>query len=250
MANKSLKKDVKKLFASSQKISGKNYDKSNLKGLPEPVRRYFQYALPENFPYISYARLKHKGHFRLKPEQSWKSIKGEEYFTAEKPGFVWFGKLPYFTGKDLYIRGEGNLKVKLFSFIKIVDKKGNKIDQGELLRWLGESPWFPTALLPSNKLKWKAVDENSARVILNYNSIEATGVFNFDEKGRITSFTTKRYKDGVLEKWTGYFKNYKDANGIKIPFKVEVEWNLETGNFKYVNFILSKIEYDKPEVFE
>ena len=30
--------------------------------------------------------------------------------------------------------------------MKIVDVKGKEVDQGELLRWLGEAPLFPTTL--------------------------------------------------------------------------------------------------------
>lgn len=245
-----IQKDVKKLFASSKDISSEIYTEDKIKNLPPPVQRYFKFAIPEDQPYISSVRLKHRGHFRLKPEQKWKAIEGQEYFTSPKPGFVWLGKLPFVSGKDSYIEGEGNLTIKLLSLIKIIDEKGEQLNQGELLRWLGESPWFPTALLPSDKLKWEPVDENRAKIILRDAGISVQGIFRFDKTGAITDFTAKRFKDGNLEKWTGHYKDYRKVSGFRIPHRVEVEWNFTSGDFPYARFFLTRIEYNKLTIFD
>jgi hypothetical protein len=39
----------------------------------------------------------------------------------------------------MYISDKGRFVVTLFGLIKIADGKGPSFDQGELLRWLGES---------------------------------------------------------------------------------------------------------------
>ena len=250
MAKSQLEKNVERLFSLSQDVSDKVYTFEQIKGLPDPVQRYFRYALQENQPYISYVRLKHGGNFRLKPEQKWMSIKGEEYFTIQKIGLVWFGKLPLFSATDLYIEGKGSLKAKLLSLIKVADVKGEKINQGELLRWLGESPWYPTALLPSENLTWEVINNNSAKAILTDKNITVEGVFYFNKQGQITHFTTKRYKEDSLENWTGYYRDYKEINGVQIPNNVEVVWNLESGDFSYAKFNITKIEYNNPSKFK
>jgi hypothetical protein len=169
---------------------------------------------------------------------------------VQKPGFVWLGKVPLFSAKDIYFDGKGNLKVKLLSLIKIVDVKGKEADQGELLRWVAETPWFPTGLLPSEKLKWEPIDSNSAKVIFTDKNLTVEGVFYFNEEGQITQFKTKRYKDNTLENWTGYYGDYKKVEGMQIPFYVEVVWNLESGDFSYAKFRVKKIEYNNPSKFE
>ena len=78
-----------------------------IKDLPIPVQRYLKYSLRENQSYISYVRLQHGGEFRA--SKSWVSIKGEEYFTVQKPGFVWSGKVPLFSAKDIYFNEEGQI---------------------------------------------------------------------------------------------------------------------------------------------
>ena len=186
-----LNKDIEKLFADSKNISGNVYTSNQIKDLPLPVQRYFKYSLKENQPYVSYARLQHGGEF--KASKNWVSIKGEEYFTVEKPGFVWSGKVPLFSAKDAYIGGTGNLKVKLLSLIKIVDAKGQETDQGELLRWLGEAPLFPTALLPSENLKWEPIDNDSAKVIFTDKNLTIEGVFCFNSSSEYPYFRIHLY---------------------------------------------------------
>ena len=243
-----LNKDIEKLFADSKNISGNVYTSNQIKDLPLPVQRYFKYSLKENQPYVSYARLQHGGEF--KASKNWVSIKGEEYFTVEKPGFVWSGKVPLFSAKDVYIGGTGNLKVKLLSLIKIVDAKGQETNQGELLRWLGEAPLFPTALLPSENLKWEPIDNDSAKVIFTDKNLTIEGVFCFNEEGQITQFKTKRYKDKTtLENFTGYYGDYRTVDGMKVPFYLEATWNLESGDFSYAKFKVTKIEYNNPSKF-
>ncbi len=99
MMKSELDKDIGKLFADSKNISDEVYTSNQIKDLPLPVQRYFKYSLKENQPYVSYARLQHGGEF--KASKNWVSIKGEEYFTVQKPGFVWFGRVPFFGLLDL-----------------------------------------------------------------------------------------------------------------------------------------------------
>ena len=81
-------KEVKTLFASSKNISNKTFEYTALFGLPEPVQRYFKHVIKNGQPYISYVRLKHSGQFKTDLKKDWVPIKGEQYFTAEKPGFI------------------------------------------------------------------------------------------------------------------------------------------------------------------
>jgi len=247
MMKSELDKDIEKLFTTSENISDKVYTSNQIKDLPIPVQRYFKYALEENQPYVSYARLQHGGDF--KASKNWVSIEGEEYFTVQKPGFVWSGKVLLFSAKDVYIDGTGNLKVKLLSLIKIVDAKGRETDQGELLRWLAEAPLFPTALLPSENLQWEPIDNNSAKVIFTDKNLTIEGVFYFNEEGQITQFKTKRYKDNTLENYTGYYGDYRTVDGMKVPFYLEAVWNLESGDLSYAKFKIDRIEYNNPSKF-
>jgi hypothetical protein len=249
MIQSRLKDNVITLFRLSKNISDKAIGFDQIENLPEPIRRYFKYALPKRNHFISYVRLKHDGVFRLKPDKKWMKIRGWEYVTTKKVGFVWLGRVPLFSATDLYINGKGKLEVKLFSIFTIMDTKGYKVDVGELLRWLGETPWYPTALLPSDRINYEIVDENSVKVTLTDGGRTVNGIFLINLKGQIIRFSAKRYKNNSLENWTGHYEDYKIVDGMKIPQVVKVTWNLPSGDFCYAKFRIRNIEYNKPELF-
>jgi len=169
MLRNQVENDIKSLFANSGKISDKIFTLDQLNGLPEPVHRYFQYSLKEGQSYISYVRLKHEGTIRQSAERGWIPARGEEY-TTQRPGFVWVAKASSFplfwlAAKDSYLMGKGDFQIKLLSLITVAEARDRETDEGEHMRWLAEALWFPTALLPSENLRWEAVDQNSAKAI-------------------------------------------------------------------------------------
>jgi hypothetical protein len=245
-----VKKEIKQLFSESRTTTGQSFSSKQLEGLPDPVQRYFNHVLREGQPYINFVRLKHDGQFKTDLKQDWIDIEGEQYFTAEKPGFVWLGKTALFSARDMFLAGHGGLKVKLFSVIKVAEGIGPKYDQGELLRWLGESAWFPTNLLPSKNLNWSPIDGNTALLTYKHNEQNISYKVSFNAVGEITQMETMRYMgEENLENWVGKYSDYQEINGIIIPTRAEGIWRLKSGDHSYANFKVKLIEYNKPELF-
>lgn len=243
--------EVKELFAQSKNISDKRFHLSQLDGLPDPVQRYFKHILKEGQPYISYARIKHDGQFKSGLKKDWMDIKGEQYATTEKPGFIWKGTTSRFIARDMYIAGKGRLIVTLFSLFNVVDAKGKeKYDMSELIRWLGESILYPTNLLPSDRLTWIHMDSTKAKFTYDYNGLSLFFIITFNEIGEITEMETKRYMDeNNLQTWIIKATQYKEINNMIIPLNFDVLWKLPAGDFSYAKFNITKIEYDRPEKF-
>ena len=186
---------VKELFTQSRNVSNKKFNHLQLSQLPEPVQRYFKHVLKDGQPYINYVRLKHDGKFKSDLKKEWVDIKGEQYFTTEKPGYIWKGKTAMFVARDMYIAGKGRLIATILSLINMVDLQGEQYDQGELLRWLAESVWLPTNLLPSKNLQWAAVDNETATLSFEYNGLSLFYIVNFNSLGEIAQMETQRYMD-------------------------------------------------------
>lgn len=241
-----VKNEIKGLFASSKNISHEVFTYDRLKGLPKPVQAYFKHVLKEGQPFISYARLRHDGQFKTGMDRDWVDIEGEEYFTAGSPGFVWIGRIPYVTARDMYLHGRGRLVVSLLSLIKIVDGTGENFDQGELLRWLTECVWMPTALLPNENLKWSPVNSESALLSFTHKGMKLFCIVYFNDRHEITRFVTKRYMIEKMETWSGLCGNYKEVMGVKIPARIEAVWNLKSGDFSYARFRVEEIEFNQP----
>jgi hypothetical protein len=243
-------REVKELFAQSKNMSDRLFYKAQLEGLPEPVQRYFNHILKEGQPYISYARIKHDGQFKTDLEKSWINITGEQYATTEKPGFIWKGTTTMFAARDMYISDKGRLIASLFSVYNVVDAKGEKYNEGELLRWLGESVLYPTSLLPNERLQWFPIDSNTAKLTFNYNGLSLFFKVTFNKIGEISEMETKRYMgDKNLETWVIKATKYKEINNVFIPTAFDVLWRLEKGDFSYAKFNVTVVEYNKPERF-
>lgn len=238
------------MFSGSKMLSGKRFSHHQLTDLPDPVQRYFKHVLKDGQPYISYARIKHDGQFKTGLNKKWINITGEQYATMEKPGFIWKGTTSMFTARDMYIAHKGRLVVSLFSLYNVVDVQGEEYDQGELLRWLGESVMYPTNLLPSDRVKWIEIDEKTVKLTFDYNGLALFFLITFNEIGEIIEMETKRYMDKkTLATWVIKMCNYKEMNGVVLPMSFEVLWRLEKGDFSYAKFNIQDIEYDNPIIY-
>ncbi|RLC96723.1 MAG: hypothetical protein DRI40_02360 [Chloroflexi bacterium] len=259
MFGRRLASEVRTLFSSSMGFSDKVFTRDQVRGLPPPTQRYLQYCLKEGQRYIAFARLKHGGSFRMGEGKKWLPIVGEEYFTTDPPGFIWRGRVKPFpviwiTGRDRYYQGKGNMLIKLFSLVTVADSKGEEMDQSSLVRWVAEAPWFPTALISSRYLGWEPVDDSSAKVVASYEGIGCSAVFRFNAQGQITQLSTQdRFRDvdgrPVRTGWTGYYRQYRDWNGVKVPTEVEVVWNLPGGDFSYARFQVTEGDHDNPSKY-
>jgi hypothetical protein len=248
---RNFEKNINLLYSNLINATENSFSYSQLEELPQPVQKYFKLAIPANQPYIRCVRLKHVGQFKTAPDKPSKDIIGEQYFITSSPGFIWKGKLGPVTAQDMYLVDKGKLSVSLLETFPIMKTEGETVDQGELLRWLGESVWFPTNLLPNDQLEWEPIDSATAKLIYNHNNLSIYFIVSFNEKGEITQLQTERYYKGKnLVTWIGHCSGYKMIHGFTIPTEIKATWKLNTGDHTYANFKLTEIEYDIPEKFK
>src|SRR5215204_2002242 len=72
---------------------GRHLDRSALETLPAPVRRYLSKAVGTRQAAARTAKLQQQGSFRPDLKGQWYEIRGEQYFTADPPGFIWWGRV-------------------------------------------------------------------------------------------------------------------------------------------------------------
>ncbi len=241
---------VKRVFSESKTNTQPPFTEKQIEGLPAPVQRYFKHVLKEGQPPISFVRLTHDGKFKSGLDKKWMNITGEQYFSTEKPGYIWKGTTAIFIARDFYISDHGGLIATLLSIFNVVDGSGKSFDRGELLRWLAESVWFPTNLLPSDRLQWKPVDDHSAQLIFNYKTLTLHFLVRFNELGEISEMeTTRNMEENKLETWICRMNNYQLVNNIRVPLECEALWRLQSGDVSYAQFRVTKIEYDQPLPF-
>jgi hypothetical protein len=257
--NNIFKQKVTKLFGSQSKGERKVVTEEDIRDLPEPVQRYLRYTGVIGRERTAFVRLKQTGAMRPKPDGKWFPLTAEEYYAVDNPGFVWKGCMaiaPLFsaTAQDMYLNGRGNMHVKLMSAINIVNAKGKEMDEASLMRYFNEMQWFPSSLV-SDKVKWEAIDANSAYATLTDRGMAVSALFCFDKEGKITNFIAERGRstDGgklVRTKWSTPISEYRTyGNGLRLPSKGEAVWHLDSGDYSYIKLQITEVEYDNPSLY-
>lgn len=90
------------------------------------------------------------------------------------------------------------------------------------MRYFAEMAWYPTALLPSQGVRWEAVDDHSTNATLEDGLISLTLLFRFDDAGLITSVHADERgsgvgKDMVMLPWDCSVSNYQLRHGMMVP---------------------------------
>jgi len=234
--------EIKEFISEAKNSEIKIFLYRDLEGLPEPVQRYFRYALQDGQEYIRFAKMEMSAKFRRPNEQKMSDMTADQYFTTERPGLLFVARLhnyPFWgvwvDVRDGYQHGKGKMQVNLVSGFNVLDERDVKeLDHTMFLRFMGQAMMCPTALLPSDYVQWEPVDENSARIVVANGDNSGTSLVYFDEGGAITKWVTEgRYEkvgDAYRQVGTiGHHSNYQEIDDIKVPTRVVVERVLSDG---------------------
>lgn len=233
------------------------FDANELEGLPAPVQRYFRTVLTDGQPIIAAATIEMTGTINMSATaEQWKPFTSRQRVVTRRPGFLWDAQVDMFPGvpahvEDSYIAGNGSLYAKLFGLFTVANLHGDgEIARGEFMRYFAESPWYPTALLPSQGVRWEAVDDASANATIVDGPINLTLLFRFNDAGLIASVRAEARgagvgKDGdmLMLPWDCGLSDYRPQDGMLIPMIGEAAWVRPEGRKAYFDGHVQKLRY-------
>lgn len=232
------------------------YDPSEIADLPVPVQRYFRAVLTPGQAIVMAATIEMTGSFNLSATgEQWVPFTSRQSVITCRPGFLWDAQMALLPGLtvrvvDSYIAGNGLLKASAQGLFTMADMQGGEdMARGEFMRWFAEAAWYPTALLPSQGVRWQAVDDRSANATLADGPVSLTLLFRFDDAGLIASFRAEA-RGGMVGKvmvqapWEGRFSNYQTHNGMSTPFAGEVAWMRPEGRKPYFKGCVTLLSHE------
>jgi hypothetical protein len=218
------------------------YAPDEVAGLPAPVVRWFGFALKPGQRFIRAAQIRQEGSFARK-RGVWCRFRARESFTVLPPAFSWDARirmspLVSVRVRDSYRNGEGVTLAKMAGIITLANQRDTpEIASASLLRYLAETPWLPTALLPCAGVAWDALDDTSARATLVDAGITVSMDVRFGTEGQITSVSARRYRDEggrfVLIPWKAEFRDWVRVDGMLVPVEAEAGWTEADGWIPY-----------------
>lgn len=247
--------DVNTLLSENQiSVDNELFTERDFAHLPTPIQRYI-----ENCGYIgtqkmSYLKMEYKDvDFsqgkkgpKLKIDYTQYNFVGEPCRIALIDSSM-FG-VP-FEGYDYYENGVGGMKGVIGKAITLFNQTGEDMDKACLATFLAESLFAPTILL-QNYISFKEISDFKVQATITYKGQTARGVFTFNEKYEMISFTTNDRAvvntDGTMEyiPWSALCSDYEiSQNGIKHPTKFQAVWNYPDGDFTYFDGVINDISY-------
>lgn len=227
----------------SQPRNPATFDVSQTAALPEPARRFFEFAIAPGTPLYTVAEITMEGQFSLgdRDNPNYLPMRAEQLLAAPR-GFVWrarAGERVRFTGSDGAMDRASWSRFWLFGILPVA-RAGNNADhrRSAFGRYVAEAVfWTPAALLPDEGIRWEAIDDASARVIVEHDGLEQAVDVTVDDAGRPLKVVFQRWSNANPEKtfkpkpFGGYLSDYRSFDGYCLPTQVEAGNHFETGDY-------------------
>lgn len=216
--------------------------------LPEPARRYFLYTIEPGTPLYSVANLTMTGQFGMGDNSSPNYLEMTASQTLAMPaGFVWKMRarrgLLRLSGSDT----EQWTRFWLMGLLPVARMGGDADHRRSAFgRYVAEAVfWTPAAVLPGPCISWTQLDNDSARLTVNYQGLSQSVDITVADNGQPTEVRFERWSNANAEKihrlqpFGGYLSSFRSFAGYRLPTHVEAGNHF--GTDEYFAFFIADI---------
>jgi hypothetical protein len=163
-------------------------------GLPVPVERFYRKVYGERVPVIETAVIKGRAVIspfgvKLPARFIFVHNAGRDYRHYIEA--TWFG-LPLMKVNESYVDGSSHFEIPVIGTFE----NDPSISQGANLALWAEAGWFPSIWVTDPRVRWEAVDDNSALLYVPFGEKEENFVVRFKpETGLIDTMEAMRFRD-------------------------------------------------------
>lgn len=232
---------------STIELAGRDLGMKPIPGdLPAPVARFARTIFQgEQMPVVESALLIGRARVNFNGLKLWARFK----FSHAAPGnyyhyiqATWFG-VPVATINERYLDGQGILDIP-GAYVENDPNTNRAANQGF---WSEALAWVPSVIFSDERVRWEAVDDTTARLIVPGGTDEEAFTVCFDaHTGLMSEMTTQRYQDPVPAprlRWTNRPLEWDVVNGVRVPVRAETQWD---DNPPWVVWQIEQVLYNVP----
>jgi len=212
--------------------------------LPEPVRKYFLEVYGEEIPVITSAVITGRASMRINgitfparfrfTHQAGQGYR--HYIEATLFGF------PIMKVNEYYLHGQGRMELPFGIF------ESYQVDQGANLGMWAESIWLPSIFITDPRLRWEAVDDETAILVVPFGEEEQRFLVRFDpQTGLLQLMEAMRFRDADGEHkilWISEAREWGTVDSYLIPHQGAAIW-LDQGQ-PWAVFSVEDLKYNLP----
>lgn len=194
-------------------------------GLPAPVERFYREVYGESIPVIDTAVITGRATMRISsitfPARfRFSHIAGQDYRHYIEATI--YG-LPLMKVNESYVDGKGRMELPFGTI-----ENEPKIDQAANLGLWAESIWLPAVYLTDPLVRWEAIDDETARLVVPFEDRETSFIVRFDpQTNLVTHLEAMRYRDASDEAkilWIDEAIEWGMLNGQLTMTSASVTW--------------------------
>ncbi|MCB9634051.1 MAG: hypothetical protein H6721_18175 [Sandaracinus sp.] len=244
------------LLASAPSSEGAVVTDAEVDATPPAVRRWLRRAGVVGKPRPRVVRLRQRGQMQNEPGAGFRDVRADQLFVPDEAAFLWRVRLSMFglpvVGRDTFVGGHGRMRIVVAGLVPVADAADPKIDEGAMLRYLGETVWFPSAALDP-RITWSPGEDpqRAARATIRVGELEAEAELDFDDEGRFLALRADRYRGGGPDAerapWRVNARAWRRFEGVEVPSEGDVVWVLPEGDFVFYRWTIETLETDVRE---
>lgn len=220
------------------------FDPARLADQPEPVRRFFGFAIKPGTPLHTVVEVAMHGELSLGTREAPDYVPMRAcQILAPPAGFIWDARagnpvMPM-QGSDAANEGASWTRFWLYGFMPIA-RQGRNADhwRSSFGRYMGEAIfWSPASLLPSDSVSWEATGPDSARVTITYLGLQQAYDLTLDAQGQPATVSFMRWSDANeagsfrLQPFGGSLSRFQAFDGFRVPTRVEAGNQFGTSDY-------------------
>jgi hypothetical protein len=193
--------------------------------LPAPVARYYKTVIGDQIPVIASAVITGRGRLRVKgitfPARfRFTHVAGQGYRHYIEATVFGYSVMKV---NEWYLDGKARMELP----VGVIENEP-KIDVAANLGLWGESVWLPSILITDPRVRWEAIDDTTARLVIPFGEEEDTFTVAFDpQTGLIRTMEALRYREATDEvkiPWRNEPLGWQAFCGVKIPSPAATTW--------------------------
>lgn len=222
--------------------------------LPQIVQRYLRYTGAVGKPRVYNFHIVFSGEMKKKIDADWMKITAQQYdFFDDRARLFYISSSMYgipYDGLHKYIGDSATMQIQIAGLFKVVDAKGDTMNQAETVTLFNDMCIFAPSTLIDRSIQWQEIDSLSVKATFTNRKQTISATLFFNQHGELIDFSSNdRFlsEDGITYnnyRWSTPILQYQEINGRKIGIYAEAIWHLPEGKFSYARFHTDTIEYN------